>query len=128
MNNERNFLKCAHCGNVVEMLKDQGTKIMCCGQIMSPLIANTVDAAAEKHIPAVSRNENVLTVTVGSVPHPMTDEHHIAFIVVAQGDKTLRAALSPTGSPTAVFLIDDGPATVYEYCNLHGLWAAEITV
>ncbi len=125
MNNERSFLKCNHCGNVIEMLKDQGTKVMCCGQIMTPLIANTVDAAAEKHIPAVSINGNVLTVTVGSIPHPMTDEHHIAFIVVAQGDKTLRASLSPTGAPSATFLIEDGPATIYEYCNLHGLWATE---
>jgi superoxide reductase len=57
----------------------------------------------------------------------MTEEHHIAWICVAQESKTGRATLSPTGEPKATFNIDDGDATVYAYCNLHGLWAVELS-
>jgi superoxide reductase len=92
---------------------------------MEVLTANTTDAAQEKHVPAVTRDGNKLSVQVGSVAHPMTEEHHICWIAVAQGDKTQRVALEMTGEPTAEFVLDDGDATVYEYCNLHGLWAVE---
>lgn len=125
MKNQRKFLRCDHCGNLVGMIEDSGVPIICCGQPMTELTANTTDAAQEKHVPAAVREGNILKVTVGSVAHPMLVEHHIAWIAVAQGEKTQRKILDKTGSPSAEFCVDDGPVTVYAYCNLHGLWAAE---
>lgn len=126
MKYEKTFFKCEHCGNIVGMVDDAGVSIHCCGEPMVKLTANTTDAAQEKHVPACTRDGNSLTVTVGSVPHPMTAEHHISWICVAQANTTMRTTLDPTGEPTASFVIDDGDATVYEYCNLHGLWAVDI--
>lgn len=126
MKNDRIFLKCNICGNIAELIESSGAVPVCCDKEMTKMVANTVDASREKHVPVAVREGNTLTVTVGSVEHPMTAEHHISWIVVAQGSKTLRANLDPTGKPSATFLIDgDEPITVYEYCNLHGLWAAE---
>ena len=126
MKNERMFFKCNICGNIAEMIESSGVTPVCCDKEMTRLIVNTVDASQEKHVPVAKRDGDKLTVTVGSALHPMTPEHHISWIVVAQGSKTLRAALDPTGHPSAVFKVEgDEPITVYEYCNLHGLWAAE---
>lgn len=92
---------------------------------MKELVAGTVDAAVEKHVPEVTRDGNNVHVQVGSVIHPMEDKHYIMFIMVKQGVRTYRVDLSPGQQPVADFVIEDGPATVYEYCNLHGLWAAD---
>ncbi len=41
------------------------------------VVANSVDAATEKHVPVidVQREGHVLNVTVGEVEHPMEAEH-----------------------------------------------------
>lgn len=121
-----NFYYCNECKNVCEILGDKKASLFCCGQKMELLKANSTDAATEKHVPALTREGNILKVAVGSVLHPMTAEHHIAFIYVAQDNKVQRVELDKTGKPEAIFTIDDGPVKVYEYCNLHGLWVAEI--
>lgn len=123
---QKRFLKCERCGNIITIIKDAGAKIGCCGQPMTEIVPNTVDAAVEKHVPVATREGNKLSVAVGAVPHPMTAEHHISWIIVTQANKTQRVVLDPAHSPTAEFTIDDGPVTLYEYCNLHGLWKAEI--
>jgi len=126
MKNQRKFLKCDHCGNMVGMIEDSGVEMVCCGQPMTVLVVNTTDAAQEKHVPVATREGGRLNVTVGSVAHPMLEEHHITWIAVAQGEKTQRENLDRTGSPTAEFCVEEGPVTVYAYCNLHGLWSAEL--
>ena len=126
MKNQRKFLKCDHCGNMVGMIEDSGVEMVCCGQPMTVLVVNTTDAAQEKHVPVAAREGGRLNVTVGSVAHPMLEEHHITWIAVAQGEKTQRENLDRTGSPTAEFCVEEGPVTVYAYCNLHGLWSAEL--
>ena len=127
MKNERRFCKCSLCGNIISFVKDAGTSVICCGEKMAELTPNTTDAAAEKHVPAAVRKENKLIVTVGSVPHPMTAEHHIAWIVVVNGDRTQRVVLSATQEPVSDFIVSDDPVIVYAYCNLHGLWMAELS-
>lgn len=122
----RNFFKCEHCGNIIAMINSSGVKVKCCGDTMVELKPNTVDASEEKHIPAAKRDGNKLTVDIGAVIHPMTDEHHIEWICVAQEHKTQMVTLDKTGKPSATFDIDDGDATVYDYCNLHALWATEL--
>ncbi|MCL2865362.1 MAG: desulfoferrodoxin [Lachnospiraceae bacterium] len=126
MKYDRSFLKCNICGNMIAMVDTKGGEVCCCQQPMVKLAPNTVDAATEKHVPVVSRDGNTVTVTVGSVPHPMTEEHHIAWICAAQAGQTTRVQLDVTGEPTATFTIADGDVTVYEYCNLHGLWAVDV--
>jgi superoxide reductase len=93
---------------------------------MAELTPNTADAAAEKHVPVAVREGNKLTVTVGAAAHPMTGEHHIAWIAAADGENTQRAALPDTGAPQAEFFVGGAPAAVYAYCNLHGLWRTEV--
>jgi len=93
---------------------------------MNLLTPNTEDAAQEKHVPVARREGDQLYVTVGSVPHPMLPEHYIMWIAVADGTRTTRVQLSPGEAPEAQFPVSDGPLTVYEYCNLHGLWATDV--
>ncbi len=116
---------CEKCHQVVEKVVPTEAEVICCGEPMKELIAGTVDAAAEKHVPEVTRDGNNVHVQVGSVVHPMVEKHYIMFILVKQGVRTYRVDLSPGQEPVADFIIEDGPATVYEYCNLHGLWATE---
>lgn len=126
MKNERTFYKCSICGNLVGVIEDGGGKMVCCNKDMEKLIANTTDGAKEKHVPVATFENGILKVDVGSVPHPMTEEHHISWIMVAQGKTTQRACLDITDKPSAEFCTKEGPVTVYEYCNLHGLWVNEI--
>jgi superoxide reductase len=126
MKYERKFYRCAHCGNVISFVQDNGVSVICCGEKMQALEPNTTDGAQEKHVPAGVREGNQLRVTVGAVPHPMTAEHHIAWIAVIEKDRTTRVTLPPTGAPEAVFYVREEPVTVYEYCNLHGLWVTEL--
>ncbi len=126
MNNTK-FYICSHCGNIVEMVKDAGVKPFCCGQKMDELIPNTVEASGEKHIPTVSVNGDVLTVNVGSVDHPMVDEHFIEWVYVKTDKGGQRKHLKPGEAPNVVFnLGGDKPLAVYAYCNLHGLWKTEL--
>lgn len=126
MTNERKFFKCSICGNIVGLIEDGGGTLICCGQEMGQLIPGSVDAAKEKHVPTAKREDGTLVVEVGSAPHPMVAEHHIAWIAVVQGDTTHRVTLDKTGQPCAKFCVGSGPLIVYAYCNLHGLWVAEV--
>ncbi|MBR5853047.1 MAG: desulfoferrodoxin [Alistipes sp.] len=120
------FYKCEMCGNVVVKLVDSKVPLVCCGQKMQELVPNTVDASGEKHVPVVTRLDgNMIKVEVGSVAHPMTDEHHIAFIYVETEDGGIKVDLKD--KPEAVIALGSSkPIAVYEYCNLHGLWKTEL--
>lgn len=120
------FYKCRHCGNVIEKLVDSKVKVVCCGEEMEELVPNTVDASGEKHVPVVSCLEECkMKVTVGSVPHPMEDAHHIVFIYVETENGGMRVNLKD--KPEALFCVKNGkPVAVYEYCNLHGLWKTDV--
>ena len=118
--------KCAHCGNIVEMVEDKGVNVVCCGQKMDLLEPNTTDAAGEKHVPVAEADGNKVVVKVGSVEHPMTEEHHISFIILETDKGVQRKNLDPVGKPEAEFVLADGEKAAYEYCNLHGFWKAEL--
>ena len=121
-----NFYRCELCGNIVALVKAGGGTLTCCGQAMTKLIANSTDAAQEKHVPVAVIEGNTLKVTVGSVMHPMTPEHHIEWIALATADKLELIHLEPGAEPKAEFAAPAGSAVVYAYCNLHGLWKAEL--
>ena len=101
---------------------------MCCGEKMHELEPGVTDAATEKHVPVVSVNGNEVTVTVGEVMHPMTDAHYINWVVLETEKGCQRVDLTPSDAPVAKFVVADGDKAVaaYEYCNLHGLWKADI--
>jgi superoxide reductase len=124
---EKKFYRCKTCNNLLGAINDSGVTPVCCGQRMEILIANTTDAATEKHVPVITRDGNRVVVKVGSVAHPMTEEHMIQWIILTQGSVTKRVVLAPGAATEAVFTMDDAKAPVraYEYCNLHGLWSAE---
>ena len=124
---ELKIYRCRHCGNIVLHLKSSGVSVFCCGEKMEKLVPNTTEAATEKHIPEVSRLGDTVKVSVGSVLHPMTEEHYIEWIAVETANGVQRKALKPGEKPAAEFVLADGESVtaVYEYCNLHGLWKAE---
>ncbi len=122
------FYKCMHCGNIALKVVDKGVPLVCCGEKMVELVPDVQDAALEKHVPAVSVDGNNIHVNIGSVDHPMEEEHHIQFIcLVKEGGYDIHP-LSPGDAPSCDFVVRDGdePLSVYEYCNLHGLWKADL--
>lgn len=117
-------LKCNKCGKIVVQLDEKPCPTICCGEEMKELKANTSDGAGEKHVPVVKRDGNVVTVEVGEVLHPMSEEHHIAWVALETKNSLQYVELNHTGEPVAKFYIEDDDEVVaaYEYCNLHGLW------
>jgi len=121
------ILKCALCGNVVELIKDTGMPVICCGQNMTELVPGTSDGAHEKHVPIAIVNGNKVCVKVGSTEHPMTDTHYIEWIAIETSKSVHRIYLSPNQCPRADFVLIDGEhfVSAYAYCNLHELWESE---
>ena len=127
MTKQNEIYLCEHCGNVVAIVRGNGAPLVCCGQKMVLQEENTKDAAVEKHVPVIEKTESGLTVTVGSVAHPMEEEHFIEWIEVV-GDKVSgRKFLNPGDEPKVEFgcCCNCGEISVRAYCNLHGLWKAE---
>jgi superoxide reductase len=116
--------KCEMCGNIVEVLHGGAGQLVCCGEPMVHLDEQTADAATEKHVPVMEETEHGIKVKVGSVPHPMQDEHHIEWIEVIADGKAYRQFLEPGGVPEATFCVDSKVEALREYCNVHGLWKA----
>lgn len=119
------FYRCSVCGNIVELVKNGGGELVCCGKPMTKLVANTTDASQEKHVPVASRKDGKIVVEVGSVPHPMIPEHFIEWIAVVSDNGIERIHLNPGQEPKAIFC-DKDSVDVYEYCNLHGLWKSSL--
>jgi len=122
----KKFYICKVCGNLVGLIKDGGGELVCCGQPMDELKANSVDAATEKHVPVVEKVGTKIVVTVGDVLHPMEEKHYIEWIYLETAHGGKRVELKPGDEPKAEFCMSDEPITAYAYCNLHGLWKAEI--
>jgi superoxide reductase len=121
------FYICKHCGNIVGMIYDSGAVPVCCGEKMTELVANTTDAAKEKHVPVITVKGNEVHIAVGAVAHPMEAEHYIQWIYIHTVHGGQRKALNPGDKPEAVFALAGGDKLVaaYAYCNKHGLWKAE---
>jgi len=130
------FFICKHCGNLIGLIDNKGVPIVCCGEKMTELVPNTVEASIEKHLPVVSGETatcdcgcdcSCLSVEIGSVPHPMESEHHIAFVYVETERGGQRKCLKVGEEPKLEFCFPkDKPIAVYAYCNLHGLWKTEV--
>ncbi|GAB6098763.1 desulfoferrodoxin [Halanaerocella petrolearia] len=122
---KRGIYKCQTCGNVIEVIEADAPDIVCCGEVMDKLEAQTDDATTEKHVPVVNELADGVEVVVGTTIHPMEDKHYITFIEVLTEDKVLRAELDPSDEPKAEFKVDKSEIVeVREFCNVHGLWKA----
>ena len=122
------FFICQHCKNMVAYLYKDKCNVRCCGEEMVELVPNTTDGAKEKHVPVLARDGSTVTVSVGDVAHPMLDNHYITWIALETWEGMQRKQLVPGKEPKAVFALAEGdePVAAYEYCNLHGLWKAEV--
>lgn len=128
MTKKLEMYKCEVCGNFVEVVLSGIGELVCCEQPMTLLKANTTDAAQEKHVPFFVKKDDELEVRIGSVLHPMTDEHYIQFVeVISEDEKYIkRKYLSPSEDPILTLkCCDISSLTAREHCNLHGLWEAK---
>lgn len=94
---------------------------------LTELIPNTSEGASEKHLPVIEREGQHITVNVGSIAHPMSEEHGITWVYLQSRGGCQRIHLRPDSEPTAHFILQDGdePVAAYAYCNLHGFWKTD---
>ncbi len=114
--------KCSVCGNIVEVICGGIGELVCCDKPMELLEEKTADAATEKHVPVIEKIDGGYKVTIGSTPHPMTEEHHIEWIELLADGKAYRQFLNPGDAPEAQFGVEADSVTAREHCNVHGLW------
>jgi len=125
MGSKQQVYKCSKCGNMLEMVHYGGGPLVCCGEPMTLLEENSVDAAEEKHVPVVSKVADGYKVIVGSVAHPMEEKHYIEWIeLIVDGILVYRKHLQPGEAPEALFSVSGSDIKARAYCNLHGLWAS----
>ena len=117
--------KCAVCGNIVEVIYGSTGELVCCGQPMELLDEKTADAATEKHVPVIEKNDSGYKVTVGSTLHPMEEKHYIEWIELLADGKAYRQFLNPGDAPQAEFGVEADLVTAREHCNVHGLWKGD---
>ncbi|MCL2786599.1 MAG: desulfoferrodoxin [Methanomassiliicoccaceae archaeon] len=122
MAEQREIYLCARCGNIVEVECGGKGKLSCCGEDMKLMPPNTVDAAVEKHVPVIEKADGGILVKVGSVTHPMADDHYIVYIEIFDEGVLRRKYLKPGDPPEAFFKGATDKAVAQEYCNKHGLW------
>jgi superoxide reductase len=119
--------KCDICGNIISMVYDGGGDLVCCGQEMTLLKVKTMaEEGKEKHVPVLEAKGNIVTVKIGSIPHPMEEKHHIMLIRLLQsGNVIAEKYLQPGEKPEATFIVEKTTdLQAQEYCNLHGLWTS----
>ncbi|AQT69495.1 Desulfoferrodoxin [Anaerohalosphaera lusitana] len=114
--------KCNICGNIVEVLNGGDGELVCCNEPMKKLAAATEDKGKEKHVPVIEKTNGGYKVKVGSVQHPMEDEHYIQWIELLADGKSYKQFLKPGDTPEAMFKVEANSVTAREHCNVHGLW------
>jgi superoxide reductase len=121
--------KCSICGNIVEVINDGKGALVCCGEPMEHLCEKSNDdAAQEKHVPVIVTEGETKTIRVGSIPHPMVEEHYIMFIEAISKDKKqiTRKYLYPEEKAEMNLKDSDNTdVTARELCNIHGLWTSD---
>lgn len=118
--------KCDLCGNIVEVLHTGAEALVCCAEKMKLMTENSVDAAKEKHVPVIEIGAHSIKVKVGSIPHPMEEKHYIEWIELIADNKSYTHFLKPGEVAEAIFPVTAKQITIREYCNLHGLWKAQV--
>lgn len=124
---EQKFYVCEICGNMISHVRSSGAPVVCCGEKMKEVIPSSTDAALEKHVPVITIDGNIVTVSVGSVDHPMLPEHYIEWVFLHTEQGNQRKILAPGQAPKVQFALSEGDKVIgaMAYCNLHGLWKSE---
>lgn len=128
MTNRLEFYKCNICGNLVQVILPGKGELVCCGEPMLLLDTKTQESeTGEKHVPVFETKDNQTELKVGSVLHPMSEEHYIQFVqtVSEDGSCFILKFFKPGDSP--VMNISDFPSvkSAVAYCNIHGLWIGD---
>jgi len=119
----RELYRCEVCGNIVEVVNEGATALVCCGEPMIKLEAKTEDQGREKHVPVVEETDSGIKVKVGSIEHPMEDKHYIKFIEILLKDRIIRKELKPGQAPEVKYCATKSDVIeVREFCSIHGLW------
>lgn len=130
MTQKNQIYKCAVCGNVVEVLHPAAGELVCCGQPMVLLLEKKSDEGSEKHLPVVEvlppnmcRDKDGFKIKVGSIEHPMEENHYIEWIEITTEDgKIGKKFLKPGEKPESDFFTRIKVTGARAYCNVHGLW------
>jgi len=120
----KQIYKCNICGNIVEVIHTGVGQLVCCGQPMKLLTEKTEDIGKEKHVPVIEETADGFKVKVGSVQHPMEENHYIEWIELIADGRVYRKFLNPGEKPEAEFSVKAEKIQAREYCNIHGLWSA----
>ncbi|MEE9322980.1 MAG: desulfoferrodoxin [Candidatus Aenigmarchaeota archaeon] len=122
MTEQNQVYKCNVCGNIVEVLHAGVGQLVCCGQPMELLKEKTEDEGQEKHVPVIEKTDSGIKVKVGSIPHPMEENHYIEWVEIIADGEVYRKFLKPGENPEAEFGIKAENIEAREFCNVHGLW------
>ena len=117
--------KCNVCGSIVEVIHAGVCELECCGQPMELFIEKLQDAGNEKHVPVIEKTPTGVKVKVGSIPHPMDEQHYIEWIELHADEVVYRKFLKPADKPEAEFCVTAKKISARDYCNIHGLWKSK---
>ena len=118
------IFKCEVCGQIVEVVHEGVGQLVCCQKPMTKLLPKNRDEGQEKHVPVIEKLEKGYKVKVGSIAHPMEENHYIEWIELIADGESHRKFLKPGEVPAVVFRVGAEKVSAREYCNLHGLWTA----
>ncbi|MCD8024444.1 MAG: desulfoferrodoxin FeS4 iron-binding domain-containing protein [Candidatus Gastranaerophilales bacterium] len=128
MSKKFELYKCGICGKIAEIVIDGNGSLTCCNENMKLLETKSTDGTLEKHVPSIEHLGTSHVVKIGSIPHPMTDEHYIQFIEIISRDGRYlkRKYLNPDEEPEMVIkCLNEDDFSAREYCNIHGLYTEE---
>lgn len=129
MSKQDGIYKCSVCGNIVSVIEAHEGELVCCGKEMDILEPKSKEEEGkEKHVPVIEKIENGIKVKVGSIPHPMQDEHYIELIQLIREDGVVMGKrLGPNDKPEAEFccIADTKDLKARILCNVHGIWVNE---
>lgn len=126
MTKKKEIYKCDICGNIVEVLNIGSESLVCCGQAMRLENERTDDIGNEKHVPLIEKTDFGYIIKVGSISHPMEENHFIEWIEInSENGKSGKKYLSPGDKPEAEFYIKADKVSARAYCNVHGLWKSK---
>ena len=111
------FYVCPICGNVVHTMGD--AVVSCCGITLPALEAEDADDTHEIITEKVE-DEDFIT-----IPHPMTKQHFISFLVFVTSDKMQMVKFYPEGNAETRLQLR-GRGYLYCYCNQHGLFRKKV--
>ena len=119
---ELKLKRCLKCNNLIEVINNSNSTIMCCGEQMQEVVSNQNIEIQEKHIPNYEKVGDKLIVTV---KHVMEDDHYIEWLMVKGKNITYKKQLMPHEKAILEVPYEEG-AYLYSYCNKHGLWQNKV--